>query len=146
LDVVIKTCQILGDSAEALAAYLQIRRPESHCDPSIRALLEDVLRAVKPELLQNELSATKCAATGGWELPTSRTANLATRRCTILASLVTSLPQIATSSSRVTRLRPELNLKGRANCSRNSVLRARLAPALFERRRRHVKICDRRNS
>jgi SAM-dependent methyltransferase len=65
LDVVIKTCQILGDSAEALAAlgaYLQIRRPESHGDPSIRALLEDVLRAVKPELLQNELSAAEEAA------------------------------------------------------------------------------------
>ena len=63
LDVVIKTCQILGDSAEALAAlgaYLQIRRPES--DPGIRALLKDVLRAVKPELLQNELSAAEEAA------------------------------------------------------------------------------------
>jgi len=115
LDVVIKTCQILGDSAEALAAYLQIRRPESHCDPSIRALLEDVLRAVKPELLQNELSATKCAATGGWELPTSRTANLATRRSMKPASPAISLPQIATSSSRVTRLLPEFKQRPRTS-------------------------------
>jgi SAM-dependent methyltransferase len=66
LDVVIKTCQILGDSTEALAAlgaYLQMRRaPENQGDPCIAALLEDVLRAVKPELPQNELSAAEEAA------------------------------------------------------------------------------------
>src|SRR5215831_14248338 len=39
---------------------------------------------------------------------TSRTANLATRRCTKPASPATCLPKIATSSSHVTRLRPEL--------------------------------------
>jgi hypothetical protein len=73
LDVVIKSCQILGDSAEALAAlgaYLQIRRPES--DPAIRALLEDVLRAVKPELLQNELKEAEAAAAHSRECPHER--------------------------------------------------------------------------
>src|SRR5262249_47175068 len=40
--------------------------------------------------------------------PTSRTANRATRRCTKPASPATSLPKIATLSSLVTRLRPEL--------------------------------------
>ena len=38
------------------------------------------------------------------DLPTSRMANLATRTCTKLASPVTSLPKIATTSSPVTRL------------------------------------------
>jgi hypothetical protein len=38
---------------------------------------------------------------------TSRMANLATRRFTKPVSLVTSLSQIATSSSRITPLRPE---------------------------------------
>ena len=41
------------------------------------------------------------------DLPTSRTANLTTRRCTKPASPVTSLLKIATTSSPVTRLRPD---------------------------------------
>ena len=42
------------------------------------------------------------------DLQTSRMVNRATRRCTKLASPVTSLPRIATTSSPVTRLRPKL--------------------------------------
>ena len=42
------------------------------------------------------------------DLPTSRMADLATRHCTKLAFPATSLPKIATSSSPVTRLPPEL--------------------------------------
>jgi hypothetical protein len=50
----------------------------------------------------------KYAASGGWDTPTSRTANLAIRRCTKPASPATCLPKIATTFLLTTHPRPEL--------------------------------------
>ena len=55
---------------------------------------------------RTQKSTPRLAAGGS---PTSRTANLATRRCTKRASPATCLPKIATSSSRITHRRPEPN-------------------------------------
>ena len=59
-------------------------------------------------------------------LPTSRTTNLATRRCTKLASPATSLPKPATTSSLITPLPPDRVIKSaRAGGRRDRIINVR---------------------
>jgi len=62
----------------------------------------------------------KYAATGGWGSATLRTENLATKHCTEPASPAMSLQKIATTSSHVTHLRPELKFSARRFCPGSS--------------------------